>query len=70
MTGLDGSKLMDRALEALLGEAEREILEQHPYDQDPELAWTGTIPPPVLPPYEGRPPAAHKPKRQRKAGIK
>lgn len=70
MTGLDGSKLMDKALEALIGEAEREALERSPYDQDPDLAWTRTMPPPDLPPYEGRAAAGQKRPGRRKTATK
>lgn len=49
------SEMMDRALamllRELLGVREREILEQFPYDEDPELQWHA--PPGPSLPYDG-----------------
>lgn len=56
--GLPDSKLMDRALLALLrevaGDHERRALDTHPYDQDPDLCWEAP-PGPDLP-YDGEVP--------------
>jgi len=54
LSGLNDSKLLDRALGALLEqlEHEREVsaLERHPYEDDRELSWEA---PPVPLPYDG-----------------
>lgn len=54
LSGLSDSKLLDRALAALLEdlEEEREVaaLACHPYDEDPELSWE--VPAAPLP-YDG-----------------
>ncbi len=53
------SRLVDRALVALLEDLERqreqEVLRQHPYDGDPDLSWHAQ-PSPALP-YDGEIPA-------------
>lgn len=53
------SKLIDRALAALLDELEAEAeiaaIEAQPYDRDPELAWEPPPNPPL--PYDGKIPA-------------
>lgn len=60
LLGLRDSKLVDRALAALIEEVEatheREALDAQPYDDDPELAWEAP-PGPALP-YDGEVPAA------------
>lgn len=54
------SKLVDRALIALLDELERDAewiaLDAHPYEDDPDLTWDG--PPGLAPSYHGDIPAA------------
>lgn len=55
LSGLRDSKLLDRALAALIEQLEREseiaALDRHPYDEDPELSsWEA---PPVPLPYDG-----------------
>jgi hypothetical protein len=49
------SRLMDRALQALIdeleGAAEVRALEAHPYEEDPDLAWELSEGPPL--PYDG-----------------
>lgn len=58
LTGEQDSRLFDRALDALIDGAEHaaEIaaLEAHPYDVDPDLAWTVREGPPL--PYDGEVP--------------
>lgn len=52
------SRLIDRALQALIdeleGAAELSALEAHPYEDDPDLAWTVSEGPPL--PYDGEVP--------------
>jgi hypothetical protein len=59
LTGVPDSRILDRALTALVEqlEAERELeaLSAAPYEDDPDLAWTGA-PGPDLP-YDGSVPA-------------
>lgn len=54
------SRLIDRALDALLaeleGRAELRALEEHPYEEDPELAWGVSDGPPL--PYDAKVPDA------------
>lgn len=53
------SVIVDRALQALLAEIERDAeiaaLEAHPYEEDEELAWEVSDGPPL--PYDGEVPA-------------
>lgn len=50
------SRLVDRALAALVEDLEREALERYPYDHDPDLSWVAP-PLPALP-YDGGVPAS------------
>jgi hypothetical protein len=54
LSGLPDSRLLDRALAALLDQLEQEreaaALDRHPYEGDPELAWE--VPATPLP-YDG-----------------
>lgn len=55
LLGGPDSRLLDRALQALLdeleGEAERRALAEHPYETDPDLAFEVSEAPPL--PYDG-----------------
>lgn len=59
LAGVNDGQLVDRALAALLEqlETERELaaLDQHPYDDDPDLRWDVPPGPPL--PYDGEVPA-------------
>lgn len=59
LLGTNDSVLLDRALAALLEEMEamreRAALEEHPYEDDPELSWE--VPAGPVLPYDGEVPA-------------
>lgn len=48
---ISDSQLLDRALDALIDEREREALGRLPYDDDPDLAWSAPDGPDM--PYDG-----------------
>lgn len=51
LLGVSDSQLLDRALDALIEDREREALARLPYDDDPELAWSAPDGPDL--PYDG-----------------